>query len=244
MKEYFNIVDSNIQNLTSLWKIAGISFNAYYENPVFDYCECENSGWPNRLWFNQSLCQKNIDVAKEKLLSISSKLTVPHWTIGNDTSYKLLEDNGFRLKFEQTAMYLRMMEVFHDTKNLVFSRVSNREEATLWADIYPKSFGYTINREILARTWDTIHYYTAFYQREPIGTAILFRTGNVMGIHGVGVVPEMRKRGFAEQIMKALLNKAMEDNVEFATLQASTMGKNIYVKLGFEEQFTIRNYVL
>ncbi len=54
----------------------------------------------------------------------------------------------------------------------------------------------------------------------------------------------MRKRGFAEQIMKRLTNMAVENGSEYVTLQASDMGKNIYLQLGFEEQFVIKNYFL
>ncbi len=52
----------------------------------------------------------------------------------------------------------------------------------------------------------------------------------------------MRRKGYAEQIMKLLINIATEEGVDYMTLQASDMSKNLYLKLGFEEQFTIKNF--
>lgn len=74
----------------------------------------------------------------------------------------------------------------------------------------------------------------AYYQNEPVGTAILFQINKVSGIHGVGVISGMRRRGFAEQIMKRLINMAVENDSQHVTLQASAMGRNIYLKLSFK----------
>ncbi len=82
------------------------------------------------------------------------------------------------------------------------------------------------------------------FEEKPIGTLTLFQTGNVMGIHGVGVIPEMRKKGFAEEIMKFAINEAIDVGCEYAQLQASALGKGIYTRLGFEDLFLITNYQL
>ena len=60
----------------------------------------------------------------------------------------------------------------------------------------------------------------------------------------MGVIPEMRRKGFAEQMMVNLLHWSTEQQFTYATLQASAMGKGLYLKLGFEEQFTMKNYSL
>jgi predicted acetyltransferase len=73
---------------------------------------------------------------------------------------------------------------------------------------------------------------------------MLFQTGNYIGIHGVGVIPEMRRKGFAEEIMKFALNISIDLKAEYALLQASAMGKDIYTRLGFEDLFVIKNYIL
>ncbi|MNF14153.1 hypothetical protein D3C80_2162530 [compost metagenome] len=54
----------------------------------------------------------------------------------------------------------------------------------------------------------------------------------------------MRKRGYAEEIMKFAINEAIDADCEYAQLQASALGKGIYTRLGFEDLFTITNYQL
>ena len=53
----------------------------------------------------------------------------------------------------------------------------------------------------------------------------------------------MRKRGFAEETMAYILNKAIDNQVEYAYLQASELGKNIYLNMGFVMDFIMRNYI-
>lgn len=155
-----------------------------------------------------------------------------------------LETAGFTKKFRWLGMSLKLNKPVELEQNLIIKLVSNDADAKIWAEIYPKAFKYKISEETLINTFKDINYYLAYYQNQPVGTAIVFQTNKVSGIHGVGVIPEMRKRSFAEQIMKYLINMAVEDDSEYVTLQASDMGKNIYLKLGFEEQFVIKNYFL
>ena len=72
----------------------------------------------------------------------------------------------------------------------------------------------------------------------------MYFTGKIAGIHGVGVIPSYRRKGFAEEIMKVLLNDALEYGADYSTLQASNMGKGIYERLGYSEDFLISNYIM
>ena len=44
--------------------------------------------------------------------------------------------------------------------------------------------------------------------------------------------------------MEFVLTRAVYLEAAYVTLQASAMGKGLYDKLGFTEDFTIKNYVL
>ncbi len=243
MKEMSKMIVSNINNLTSLWKTAGVPFDTYTTTPEFDYCLAIKKGdWPNRLWFHKKVEQKNIDLTKEKIRT--SGLVVPHWDIKGGDSYQLFEKNGFKLKFEQVGMHLRLHDFFEIEKTVTIKPVTKEEEASIWAELYPMAFGYRISSEILMRTQKDIQYHLAYYQNQPIATIIVHQTGKITGVHGIGVIPTMRKRGFAGQIMKLLINDAITRGSEYMTLQASAMGKNIYLGLGFEEQFIIKNYII
>ena len=44
--------------------------------------------------------------------------------------------------------------------------------------------------------------------------------------------------------MQTIMNQAKRNGYKHLTLQASDMGKGLYLKLGFQEDFIIRNYQL
>lgn len=61
-------------------------------------------------------------------------------------------------------------------------------------------------------------------------------------MHSLGIIPQKRKQGFATEIMRHTLNKAIDQNLSLATLQASEMAKEMYLKLGFSLDFLMKNY--
>lgn len=239
-----NLNQENINNLTSLWKQAGMPINAFHEGNDFDYCYVKNSNWPNRLWFKKNVDDENLILAKEKLLLISDKIIVPYWNIYEKDTSDLLEKEGFKNIFEQIGMSTRLSKKYPENSVLEVKTIANKSEALLWTQIFYKAFGYNINPDLLLPDAPHTKILLAYYKSEPVGTGIIHRTGDIAGIHAIGIIPEMRKMGLAESLMRIVLNQSIEDHCTYATLQASEMGKGLYLKLGFEEQFKIRNYIL
>lgn len=239
-----NLISANINNLTSLWEEASQFNDSFIPSPLFNYSAFENFNWPNRLWFNRDFDQETILLAKNKVLSDFPNLIIPYWDIYGSHSNQLLEQNGFIKLFEQTGMYLKMNTSFEELNGVKINLFSNKEEAITWSKLFAAAFGYEIHPSILVNTHQSINYYIAHRQSKAIGTAITYQTDSVIGIHAMGIVPEARRKGLANELMKALLNIAMKNKSEYATLQASDMGKDLYRKLGFKEQFTIKNYRL
>lgn len=244
MKETTNLINANINNLTSLWETVGMSFDSYYKTTDFEYCEIDNTEWPNRLWLHQNITQDIIDLIKEKLATTASSITLPIWKIYNKSEDAILERNGFKVKFDQIGMSLKLSKPIDIKSDMKMQLVTNDTEAKLWSELFIKSFGYKTSSETINKTLKEIDYYIGYHDGLAVGTAILHRTNNVAGIHSVGIPPERRRRGYAEQMMKLLINIALEDENEYITLQASDMGKNLYLNLGFKEQFLIKNYAL
>ena len=194
--------------------------------------------------------------SEERVLSksIMDKITYKNFQIqkyrwGNQNHKTALlihgwEGQGFTKLFEQVGMSLKISKPLKTQDNLNIQLVSNNSQTNLWAKLFEMSFGYKIPEEILLETKNEIDYYIAYTQNQAVGTAISYRTNNIMGIHSVGIPPEIRRKGYAEQIMKLLINSAAEDNCDYMTLQASDMGENLYLSLGFKEQFIIKNYKL
>lgn len=238
-----NLIEDNINNLTGLWKTVGAPFLSYHKNNTFEYCKIENSGWPNKLWLREDIFKKNLPQIIKTMQS-NSGLVLPYWNIFGTKSYEILEAYGFEIKTEQVAMALKLDQKFTLENKLSFKRVSTEQDAKIWADLYPNAFGYVISKEILIHNHNNVHFYLVSLENQPIGTFMLYQTQNNIGIHGVSVIPEMRRKGFAEEIMKFALNLSIDLKAEYSLLQASAMGKDIYTRLGFEDLFVIKNYVL
>ncbi len=239
-----NSIKLNIENLTSLWQTVSEPFNAHFEEKDFEYSFIGNSEWPNRLWFNKDFDEHRVSFVKDKLRSITSNMVVPYWDIYNSASFRLLEKNDFQLKFEQIGMSLKVDTLFTELEDLKLVKTTTEKEFELWSVLFKRSFGYFINPMLLSTSYKIINYYIAYHQNEAVGTGILFNTDHVAGIHSVGILPEQRRRGYAKEIMKLLINESIKTDSDYITLQASSMGKDLYLKLGFKEQFKIKNYVL
>lgn len=238
-----DLIKDNIDNLTTLWRTAAAPLLSYHKNDPFQFSQIKNSGWPNRLWFGEDITEENLPQILE-IIEQNPGLVIPYWDIFGSNSNEIFEKNGFEIRNQLVAMALKLEERFVLRNILSFKRVLNEEDAITWSDIYPLSFNYVISKETIVHNYENTKFYLVHYDEKPIGTLNLFQTGNVMGIHGVGVIPEMRKRGFAEEIMKFAINEAIDADCNYAQLQASPLGKNIYTGLGFEDLFLIKNYFL
>lgn len=139
-------------------------------------------------------------------------------------------------------MSLQLNNKFIIGMKLDFKRVENESDAKTWSNSFRKAFGYEISLQIITKTKEEIPFYLVYLEEELIGTVILHITKNIAGIHSLGILPEKRKQGFATQIMHHTLNKSIDQNLSLATLQASEMAKDMYLKLGFSVDFLMENY--
>lgn len=238
-----DLIKDNIDNLTTLWKTVATPLLSYHQNDFSEFSQIKNSGWPNRLWFREDITKENLPQIL-KIMEENPGLVIPYWDIFGSNSKEIFENNGFKIRIQLMAMALKLSKKFPLQNNLTFRRVLNEEDAKTWSDIYPLSFSYVISKETLVHNFENVKFYLVHFEEKPIGTLTLFQTEKTMGIHGVGVIPEMRKKGFAEEIMKFALNEAIDADCEYAQLQASALGKGIYTRLGFEDLFLITNYQL
>lgn len=70
----------------------------------------------------------------------------------------------------------------------------------------------------------------------------MYKTGDVIGVHLIGVPAEYRGKGIARAIMNYVIQLSIEIGSQYLTLQASSAGEPLYRSLGFKEQFLIKNY--
>ena len=237
------LINGNILNLTSLWTTVGKQVGAFSEDQVFSKVSTHKGQWPNKLWTLQALDRATISQAKSIMQASPVKLSIPYWDHSGSEGLQLLEKEGFVLSSEQIGMSLKLDKAYALTEGFTIEKVTDERSAYLWSSLFKQAFSYEIHHALLLPAYDKTEFLIAGYQEEYIGTGILHYTENqIAGIHSMGVLRNQRRKGFAENMMKEMLNKALRTGCEYSTLQASPMGKGLYLKLGFREQFTQYNF--
>ena len=87
-------------------------------------------------------------------------------------------------------------------------------------------------------------YYLIMNEETLVGTIVLLGTNATIGIHSLGIIPSQRKKGYGKEIMHTVLNRAIDETYDMATLQASEMARNMYANMGFSLDFIMENYTL
>lgn len=234
-----NLKEKNVENILSLWTMVNTPFNTNYNKENYSYCYLPFSDWPNRLW-SWNFTPEVLDDAINEMRNGKEKLMISYW----GDNQNLFLSRGLEQRSQQTAMSLQLTERPVYEKRLQLIRVTNEEQAKQWGDTFNIPFGYRIHEDIVAQSRDKVQFYLVFLENTLIGTALLHIEDGIAGIHSVGIIPEVRRKGYAEEIMKILIDMAMDSNASHCVLQASAMGKGIYTRLGFTEDFLFTHYIL
>jgi GNAT superfamily N-acetyltransferase len=135
-------------------------------------------------------------------------------------------------------------KVYKDQGVISLRKVGGQEEISSWCRAFKASFGYAIDESTLERTHPFIPYYSLLFNGHVGGTLMLYVTGDILGVHSLGVIPQLRGKGIARHAMHSTLNLAAELGAKAVTLQASEMALPLYEQLGFLKQFAMKNYIL
>lgn len=238
-----NKINTNKNNLFQLWKVAGQSFQNYFEEDGI-YCSyIENSQWPNRIWTKEALSEENIKKIRLNIEKHNNFTFSNFYTEIKSTS--LISPNDFTIKSEQYGMSLLSPTTkFNTSKNINFRRVKDKKDAKIWSEGFYEAFRYEISIETILQTKESIPYFIVLHEQELVGTIILFKTDKTLGIHSLGIVSSKRRQGLAIEIMRHCINNTVDQNTSLVTLQASEMAKKMYLKLGFSIDFKMGNYKL
>lgn len=76
-------------------------------------------------------------------------------------------------------------------------------------------------------------HFIGLLQGTPVATASLLVAGGAAGIYNVATLEPARRRGIGAAMTVAALRRGAARGFDLATLQASTMGRPIYERLGF-----------
>lgn len=93
---------------------------------------------------------------------------------------------------------------------------------------------YTNHAGLLAENVVT---FLALLEGEPVGIAMTMVSHSVAGIYWVGSLEQARGKGIGRAVTVAATNAGFDLGADVASLQASPMGKPIYLELGYETAF-------
>ena len=239
-----NLINANIDNITQLWTTVGMKTATFHSEKNIEYCTINDSEWPNRLWFTGSFNVSIIERAREILLRSKVPMKVSSWH-NSDFSDELFVQYNFAQISEQTGMSVKLTSEYESDPGIELRKVSTQQQATLWAELFIHSFGYKISQKVIVQSSAEVNYFVCYCNNSPVGVCLLYHNNSqIIGIHAMGIIPEMRRRGFAEEILRKILTNSKYLGFSYAVLQASKTGKPLYHKYGFTEEFTMKNYQL
>ena len=235
----------NIDNLTSLWKIMG----AQPETSLSTFKQLNKSlSWPHRCWFDWKINTPEISSIDDIISHLENNSIIPIWNVEaghNNRFEQLLIDEGFEVSFEQSAMFLDTEEYMTiDLPDVDIKVVKSIHDIDAWTQVAIQSFDYEIDISVIQHIASApgLQLFIVTVDSQPAATAMIYKTGEVIGIHQVGVSPVYRGKGIAHKLMRHAIAQCIESSCKYITLQASTAGQGLYEKLGFKHQFMIRNY--
>jgi len=84
------------------------------------------------------------------------------------------------------------------------------------------------------RAWSgTLKGYIGYVNGKPVTTAASTITGDVIGLYSVATLPQHRRLGFAEAIMRQVIDDAYRSGIQRTVLQSTSSGLSLYEKMGY-----------
>lgn len=257
--------ESNLRNLVGLWHKYG---SQQIEGGTYPHA-FTNTGWPNRCWVDwgvwdketlNQILQESHHIKKfltyapvSAVVPIFRNLGTCNTSLENQTqAHTLLEkellEQHWHCQFEQTAMYLDLSAspaaTMRGNDGFQVVPVSQSESLSTWVDIASEAFGYSVDYSVIEPLIDDydLKILLGYQNATAVACGLLYKTGDVIGLHQFGVKRAFQRKGIAHRFMQQLIAISIHWQGKLMVLQASEAGQPLYCRLGFKEQFLIRNY--
>jgi len=96
-----------------------------------------------------------------------------------------------------------------------------------------------------ARAWSGgFRGYVGYSNGRPVTSAASMVTGDVVGLYSIATAPAHRRRGFAEAIMRQVIEQARaNEGIQRTILQATTSGLSLYEEMGYRTVTNVDVYI-
>jgi ribosomal protein S18 acetylase RimI-like enzyme len=216
--------------------------------------------------FNAALVAEPIDSdprALDRVIDISSKQFDSRnvrWTcwvcdaflglpLRRDAS-RIFSRHGLRPLTDAPGMYAeRLAPPRRGLPALEIEPVNSDRTRSAFAHIMSVAFDipYSVCLAIYAaeRAWmGELKGYVGFVNQRPVTTAAAIVTGDVIGLYSVATMPEHRRLGYAEAIMRKVVEQAGQSaGIERSVLQATQSGLSLYKRMGYESVTNFNVYI-
>jgi GNAT superfamily N-acetyltransferase len=212
--------------------------------------------------FNASLVARPIDGDPRelaRLIDVSAReFDARHvrwtcWVCEHFLGQPLLRDaqriftrHGLRPLTEAPGMYAeRLLPPQRELPKLEVVTVNDERTRSAFAHIM--SVAFDIPRSICTSIYGSEHAwmgafrgYVGYANGKPVTTAATMITGDVIGLYSVATLPQHRRLGFAEVIMRHVIEQHKRSSgSERSILQATPSGISLYQKMGYQ---TVTNF--
>lgn len=205
--------------------------------------------------FNAALLTRPIETDAEltRLIQISStqfeskRLRWTYWLCDDFLSRtlsrqapRIFSRHGLRQLTKAPGMYAERLRAPHrPLPHLEVCLVADPATRTTFAEIMSVAFDipHSVSSAVYASEcgWrDGFKGYIGYSNGKPVTTAATMITGDVLGLYSIATLPQHRRLGFAEAIMRAVIEPARSDaGIQRTVLQSTASGYSLYEQMGY-----------
>jgi ribosomal protein S18 acetylase RimI-like enzyme len=159
---------------------------------------------------------------------------------------RIFRRHGLRPLTEAPGMYTaKLRPPDRPLPELEVQLVADERTSAAFAEIMSVAFDipYSVCSAVYGseRAWSGgLRGYVGFSNGVAVTTAAVMITGDVIGLYSVATMPQHRRRGFAEAIMRDVIEASRRDSgVTRTVLQSTPSGLSLYEKMGYR---TVTNF--
>jgi hypothetical protein len=231
------------KNLFEFWDYIGRKNNIYIESSNYKAVCVKDSDWPNRIYAVEDKTE-----IYEEIINLSNQSLLPN-IITLDNHSVFLNFNKIQPRLTLVNMSLDLNNYDSEIiNNANIYQIESQSDAFDFAIIATESFGYKVDGMIVYNLIKDSSQSKLFIYKEKneiLGCGIVFfDKNNIAGFHMIGTIPKGRGKGIGKSITEKLISEALIHNSKYCVLNASKMGEQIYMKLGFSAFGKLENYTI